>query len=324
MITINGKYKIPSEWFELRPYQYLKICEAVTDFLRGKRDFEAFKLQVLMILLDIESKKIKNLSETFCENLWRIGEQINFYYMFVYEDDRYKKLSPATQEKLLKTIPKADDSEPEMRIASQFKYRIKIDLHFGEQLLPFLDSMRLIGYKFHYANGLVDTSLTAAQYTDANSLVSLFYKSKDERALILDKLVRVLYCPEPYSQAAAEKVGLQNISQYEKVAVLYNYNAIIDWISDIEKYKYVFHGAKTSEKNLIGPNSPIYQLAGKGYGSVGEIEKMSLFNYLDLLLKETIDSVNQLGCTEMKHGEIAESTGLMEEQVDEILNNTKR
>ena len=67
MITINGKYKIPSEWLELRPYQYLKICEAVTDFLRGKKDFEAFKLQVLMILLDIESKKIKNLSETFCE-----------------------------------------------------------------------------------------------------------------------------------------------------------------------------------------------------------------------------------------------------------------
>ncbi len=316
MITVNNKFHIPNHWEELSPTQMCKVGRALRLLELGETDFLEFKLLLIYALLD-EEPSLHSSNETYCENLYRISEHITFPYKFVYPDSKFQNFPQDLQQWLSKHLPTDTDS-PHQRIAAKMDRVVIPDLNFCKQLIPVLPGTKLQGYTFDVNGEVVNTSLTALQYIEANAILQQFHTHKDERSLA--HLVKILYCPIPYSSDRAEKLSLKKIGEGALFAVMYNYMGIVNWIADLPKYNILFHApAKKGGKNPIGPNAPLYNLVGKGYGSFNEVASMPLFNYLDILLKQTVDAVLQLKSIGKKKGEIASELNLTVDQINTIL-----
>ena len=98
--------------------------------------------------------------------------------------------------------------------------------------------------------------------------------------------------------------------------MMLNFQAVIEWISRIPKYDLLFHrasGAKYSSP--LGMEGSLYTLSEKGYGDIDKVGGMNLFTYLDVLLKQTVDSIHSLNSCRMKPQEIASELNLSVEQV---------
>lgn len=316
MIIVNDKFHIPNQWEELSTSQFCNVGKALRLLEMGKVDFPEFKLLVIYALL--EEKPISQpQNDTYCENLFRISEHITFPYKFVYPDEKFLNFPPDIQQWLAKHLP-TDAEDPYLRIAAGMDRYVEPDLHFAKQMMPLLPGTNLNGYTFFLAGQVVNTTLTAQQYIDANTLLQQYHSSKQEE--FLRSLVQILYCPEPYSADKAQKLSLKKVGEEYLYAVMYNYMAIVNWISVLPKYDILFHSpSKKDGKNPLGPNAPLYTLAGKGYGSLNEVSAMPLFSYLDLLLKQTADAVLQLKSIGKKKGEIASELNLTIEQINTIL-----
>lgn len=316
MITVNNKFHIPSQWEELSPAQFSKVVRALRLLENGEVDFMEFKLLILYSLIDGEARPQPG-NDTYCENMYRIGEHLTFPYKFVYTDERFSSFPEELQEYLTKHLP-TDMEDPYMRVAAKMDHYIFPDVIFSKQLLPTLPGTKLQGYTFTVTGNVVNTSITAQQYIDANTMMQQYHSTRSES--FLKSLVQILYCPTPYSSEQAEKISLKKVGEGYLYAVMYNYMAITEWISRLTKYDILFNApAKGGGKNPLGPNAPLYTLAGKGYGSINEVASMPLFSYLDLLLKQTADAVLQLKSVGKKKGEIAAELNLTIDQINTII-----
>ena len=317
MITVNNKFHIPNQWEELSPAQFSKVVRALRLWEMGEiKDFLGFKITVLYALMD-EGVKAHPENEIFCENLFRLSEHITFPYRFVYPDEKFQIFPADIQEYLTKHMP-ADSEDPYIRMAAKMERFVLPDLHFAKQMIPEIPATKLQGYSFSVLADVVNTSLTAQQYIDANTVLQQYHSSKNEEFLY--SLVRILYCPTPYTPDKAEKISLKKVGEGYRYAVMYNYMAITDWIAALPKYDILFHApSKKDGKNPLGPNAPLYNLSGKGYGTLNEVGSMPLFSYLDLLLKQTVDAVLQLQSIGKKKGEICKELNLTVEQINTIL-----
>lgn len=316
MITVNNKFHIPNQWEELSPTQFCKVGRALRLLEMGEVGFLEFKLLVIYALLE-EEPKPQPQNDTYCENLFRISEHITFPYKFSYPDSKFKNLPDEVQQWLSKHLPTSTE-DPYHRIAAKMDWYVEPDLHFGKQLLPMLPGTKLQGYTFSISGQVVNTTLTALQYIDANTILQQYHNSRD--ISFLKDLTRILYCPAPYNSEKIEKITLKKVGEGYLYAVMYNYMAIVNWISALPKYDILFNSqSKGNGKNPLGPNAPLYTLAGKGYGSFNEMASMPLFSYLDLLLKQTVDAVLQLKSIGKKKAEIASELNLTIEQINTIL-----
>lgn len=316
MITVNNKFHIPNQWEELSPSQFCNVGKALRLLEMGEVDFPEFKLLVIYALLE-ENPKPQPQNDTYCENLFRISEHITFPYKFVYPDEKFQNFPQDIRQWLGKHLP-ADTEDPFLRIAAGMDRYVEPDLHFAKQLVPLLPGTNLKGYTFSVTGQVVNTTLTAQQYIDANTMLQQYHSSRD--ISFLEDLARILYCPAPYNNEKMEKISLKKVGEGELYAVMYNYMAIVNWISALPKYDILFHSpSKKDGKNPLGPNAPLYTLAGKGYGSLNEVSAMPLFSYLDLLLKQTADAVLQLKSIGKKKGEVASELNLTIEQINTIL-----
>lgn len=316
MITVNTKFHIPNQWEELTPTQFCKVGGALHLLEQGKVRFEEFKLLIIYALLDGDPKPQPE-NEIYCENLFRLSEYITFPYKFVYPDSKFQNFPPLTQIWLAKHLP-VDVQDPFHRVAAKMERYVEPDLLLFKQLLPQLPGTKLQGYTFQLTGGVVNTNLTAQQYIDANTVLQMYHQSGD--TTFLQQLVKILYCPAPYTGEKAENISLKKVNERDMYAVMYNYKGIVNWISRLEKYDILFNApAKKDGKNPLGPNAPLYTLAGKGYGSLIEVGAMPLFSYLDLLLKQTVDAVAQLNSLGKKKSEIAAELNLSIDQINTIL-----
>lgn len=156
------------------------------------------------------------------------------------------------------------------------------------------------GYLFHYdPSGRMDCNLTAEQYIDALSLMQAWQKTRHFSAL--ESLAKTLY------------PGLKKASRDETIAVYYNFRGILSWIQAIPAYALIFtpsDNPDANKKNPVGLASSIYSLSKAGYGSIDSVKDLPLFDYLDLLLQQSIDSILTLASTDMKPVKIAERLGL--------------
>ena len=316
MITVNNKFHIPNQWEELSPTQFCKVGGALHLLEQGKVRFEEFKLLIIYALLDGDPKPQPE-NEIYCENLFRLGEHITFLYKFHYPDIKFQSFPVHTQEYLAKKLP-TDMGDPFHRIASKMEMYVEADLLMSKQLLPMLPETKLKGYTFSEDEGVVNTNLTALQYTDANIMLQMFHSTGKKS--FLEHLVRILYCPYPYLGEKAEKISLKGVKDETMYAVMYNYTGITAWISALPKYDILFNAPKKkNSKNPLGPNAPLYTLTGQGYGSLNEVGAIPLFSYLDLLLKLTVDAVAHLESVGKKKSEIAAQLNLSIDQINTIL-----
>lgn len=317
MITVNNKFHVPNQWEELSPIQFQKVGRALHLLDNGKLDFLGFKLLVIYALIDGEPK-VNSGNEIYCENLYRISEHITFPYKFVYPDPKFGNFRNDIQEWLSKHLP-TDLTNPFHRVAAKMDRYIYPDICFAKQMLPVLPGTKLKGYTFTVTGQVVNTTLTAGQYIEANIMLQQYLDTKE--ISMLETLVKILYSKYPYNSDDLKNISLKNTSPGALEAAMYNYMAITNWISSLSKYDILFNAPSVGKerKNPLGPKAPLYTLSGKGFGTLKEVEVMPLFSYLDLLLKQTVDAVQQLKSIGKKKSEIAKELNMTIDQVNTII-----
>lgn len=317
MIQINGKY-FPSGWEELSPEQWLGVVDSMLEFGSRKCDFTTFQIRLVESIVGKLPHDPSNA--VLCENFFRLTELFSWPYVYTYKDERYDRLSDRTKELLRYHLPsQLDQGDPEVRIASSFEARVDFDLCFAAQLLPCLPSdpgMR--GYRFSCRGTLASTSITARQYVSAMSLLEALSPDAEYQDEILSSLLCVLYTR---NDCDMEEYPAGRIPFNERMAVMYNFRAVNEWLSRLPKYDLLFHRSGTSgdgHKSPLGMEASLYALTEKGYGDIDTVGGMDLLTYLDVLLKQTVDSILSLHSCRMKPQEIASELGLSVDQVVSI------
>lgn len=284
MITLKLKKsrQVPNRWHELNEEQFVRLAGVISDFEKGVTNFEQFKVMTVAAILDLKVNKLK-MTETLFENLFRISEQLDFPY---------------------KIREKEDHKEVEFRICVNRQMQPKVKQNQG--------------YVFTVDSGMIETSIVSEQYVDAVSVMKLY--SSDHSDQSLDMLVKVLYCPLPYSKENMQKVKLHQFTRNQKLAVYYNFRGLLEWIRRIDKYDIIFNSAEEKPgKSPIGMEGSLYSLSKAGYGVFRDICTINLFTYLDLLLSQTIESIHTLKGCGLKPTEIAEKLNLTVGQISTVV-----
>lgn len=283
MITLKLKKtrQVPNRWHELNEDQFVRLAGVIADFEAGTTNFEQFKVMTVAAILDLKVDRLK-MSDTLFENLFRISEQLDFPYRLHEKEDR---------------------KEVEFRIC------------INRQMQPKVKQNK--GYVFTVDSGMIETSIVSEQYVDAISVMKLYSSDHSEQAL--DMLVKILYCPLPYSKENMQKVKLHQFSRDQKLAAYYNFRGLLEWIRKIDKYDIIFNSAEDKPgKSPIGMEGSLYSLSKAGYGVFRDICKIDLFTYLDLLLSQTIESIHTLKGCGLKPTEIAEKLNLTVGQISSV------
>lgn len=283
MITLKLRKtrQVPNRWHELDEAQFVRLSGAIADFEAGVTTFEQFKVMTVAAILDLKVNRLK-MTDTLFENLFRISEQLDFPYRILEKEDR---------------------KEVEFRIC------------VNRQMMPKVKQNK--GYVFTVDSGMIETSIVSEQYVDALSVMKLY--SSDHSEQTLDMLVKVLYCPLPYSKENMQKVKLHQFTREQKLAAYYNFRGLLEWIRRIDKYDIIFNSAEDRPgRSPLGMEGSLYSLSKAGYGVFRDICKIDLFTYLDLLLSQTIESIYTLKGCGLKPTEIAEKLNLTVGQISSV------
>lgn len=283
MITLKLRKtrQVPNRWHELDEAQFVRLSGAIADFEAGVTTFDQFKVMTVAAILDLKVNRLK-MTDTLFENLFRISEQLDFPYRILEKEDR---------------------KEVEFRIC------------VNRQMMPKVKQNK--GYVFTVDSGMIETSIVSEQYVDALSVMKLY--SSDHSEQTLDMLVKVLYCPLPYSKENMQKVKLHQFTREQKSAAYYNFRGLLEWIRRIDKYNIIFNSAEDRPgRSPLGMEGSLYSLSKAGYGVFRDICKLDLFTYLDLLLSMTIESIHSLKGCGLKPTEIAEKLNLTVGQISSV------
>lgn len=284
MITLKLRKtrQVPNRWHELDEAQFVRLSGAIADFEAGVTTFEQFKVITVAAILDLKVNRLK-MTDTLFENLFRISEQLDFPYRILEKEDR---------------------KEVEFRIC------------VNRQMMPKVKQNK--GYVFTVDSGMIETSIVSEQYVDALSIMKLYSSDHSEQAL--DMLVKVLYCPLPYSKENMQKLKLHQFTREQKLAAYYNFRGLLEWIRRIDKYDIIFNSAEDRPgRSPLGMEGSLYSLSKAGYGVFRDICKLDLFTYLDLLLSMTIESIHSLKGCGLKPTEIAEKLNLTVGQISSVV-----
>lgn len=284
MITLKLRKtrQVPNRWHELDEAQFVRLSGAIADFEAGITTFEQFKVMTVAAILDLKVNRLK-MTDTLFENLFRISEQLDFPYRILEKEDR---------------------KEVEFRIC------------VNRQMMPKVKQNK--GYVFTVDSGMIETSIVSEQYVDALSVMKLYSSDHSEQAL--DMLVKILYCPLPYSKENMQKVKLHQFTREQKLAAYYNFRGLLEWIRRIDKYDIIFNSAEDRPgRSPLGMEGSLYSLSKAGYGVFRDICKLDLFTYLDLLLSMTIESIHSLKGCGLKPTEIAEKLNLTIGQISSVV-----
>lgn len=314
--------KFPTKWEDLSPDQFIKVIYLISQFDDPDLNMSIRELQLRLYLelARINNRKLlKKDYSFFQEVIFKNMEKMSFVYKIIYRDDRFKNLSSKMQKVLMKVMPEGIDN-PEAIFASRFERSIDLDLCFGKQLIPTLYNKyrKLPGYQFEIVSGVIRTSLTCEQYIDAISAMTSYAQGTSDA---LDLLVAILYTKEYSTSAAID--NLPKVKRYHdlvKLAVLMNFQAIINWISVTDKYKILFSAVeKSTSKNVLGMNDVVYNIVEKGYGNIKSVENTNLITFFDLMLKSVVDAAKAMKDAKMKRHEIAEKLNITLENLNTIL-----
>lgn len=313
MIRINGK-QYPDRWEELTPEQYVAVVAAICTFQNGGCGFSGFRRAVTEAVIGPIPAEPANC--ILCENIFRISERLTFPYRYEYDDPRYAGLSEDVKRLLEKQLPEdLDMTDPQIRIAASFRMSVRPDLDFHRQMLPVLPSApELKGYTFEVCDSLARTDMTAGQYVAANALLDVLLSGGDYFDEALNTLAATLY--------KGEGSNVAKLPFAEKMAVMFNYIAVTEFIARLQKYDLIFNrtaaGDNRKRRSPLGGEATLYTLVEKGYGDLATVEGMNLFAYLDVLLKQTIDCILQLKAIKKKPAEIAGELNLSPIQIESV------
>lgn len=275
-LTLNRHtYNIPSKWEECDAATFSRLSRAMWNFELGHTDFDAFKVEIVAACLGVDIPSTR-LTDFLGVNFFTLSELLTFPYTLHNNPD-----------------------------GSQTAY---IDVVMQKNLYPQVGGID--GYRYDTdAAGVIDSTLTAAQYTSGISLLNLqssYIRSyREDLALqLLDTLMRLLYN------------GKSGVSVDEMIAVMYNFRGITESIRRDTSYDLIFRKADhKTEPSPVGSNSGIFALTKAGYGDFDAVSKMDVHTFLSAMVQQTVDSIHTLQGSGMKPGKIAQKLNLDVEQV---------
>jgi len=318
----DNKYSFPDKWEELSQEQYIYLAGLLRKYHLGILTAGEVRIHFFLKVAGLMPRRIRKAEkeQIYSENVWRAASMINFFFKYVYQNKKsFSQFDPELKQQLAHTDPEDLPDSPDVRVARKMKRQLEVNAVFARNLvtsLPGIHSMK--PYRFNLEDDFLDTSLTAAQYVDAYSVFETWAESN--KAKSLDLLVAILYQDKDYSsEKAYNRIELAGrISPEIKHAIMLNYMAIHLFLSQRTKYSILFTGTGTDKKGNItlGFHDSIYSLIKSGYG---EVEKMNLVKFLDLMLKELKDSVKMMQENDMKLEDIASKAKLTVSQVKSLL-----
>lgn len=278
MITITlykHTYHIPSRWEDCDAETFRRLARAMWNFEMGHTDFETFRIEIVAACLGVDIPSTR-LTDFLGVNFFTLSELLTFPYSLRDNPD-------GTQTAFVEVV-------------------------MQNNLYPCIGNAE--GYKYETdANGVIDTTLNAAQYTSGISLLNLqaSYISdyREDLALqLLDTFVRLLYNGRT----------IANID--DRIAVMYNFRGITESIRRDSSYDLIFRKkAQKSEPSPVGSNAGLFSLTKAGYGDFAAVSKMDVHTFLSAMVQQTVDSIHSLQGAGMKPGKIAEKLNLDVEQV---------
>lgn len=320
----DNTYEFPDRWEELDKNQYLELVDSLIDYSSGKANALGCRATWFCNMAGIDIKRRDNLNDLFWENIYRAASLFTFFFEVEYFDaatgdkKTISHLPREIRENLRKNSPDTLPNLPEYRWASKLEYRFVIDAVFPKNLLPdvIVFGKSYPGYRFNISSSVFSTSLTARDFIDATMVYNQYVETRDPENL--RQLIGLLYFKNVQS---SEKL-VREVSERDSFAILLNFQAILAFLMNNTRYSIIWSrkSSTASEKKLsVGVADSIYMLSKQGYGSVGELSRQNLVVYLDLLLKNVIDSVHMMHNNNATIEEIATETGLSITQVKKII-----
>lgn len=325
MLTLHlneKQYEFPNSWEELSQEEFIYLADLLRQYHQGILTAGDVRVHYFLKVSNLKPRRIRRAEreQLFSENVYRAASMINFFFKWVYHNKKsFATLPRELQEQLTHTDPDDLPDSLNVRAARKMKRHMEVNALFARNLVPVIPGVKSMkGYRFTLEHDFLDTSLTAAQYVDAYSVFETWAEKNETKTL--DLLCGILYQQKDYSseiaynrQELARRIPIQI-----KQAILMNYMAIHIFLSQKTKYAILFSGTGTDKKGKItlGFHDSIYSLIKAGYG---DVEKMNLVKFLDLMLKELKDSVKVLHDHEMKLEDIASKAKLTVHQVKSLI-----
>ena len=322
-LCLNDKeYEFPNSWEELTQDQYIYLCGLLRKYHQGILNAGEVRIHFFLYVANLKPRRIRRAEkeQLFSENVYRAASMIGFFFKWVYENKKsFANFSKELQGQLTHTDPEDLPDNVNVRAARKMKRYMEVDAVFARNLVPGIPGFKTLkAYRFILEDNFLDTSLTAAQYVDAYSVFENWAEENESKTL--DLMCAILYQDKDYSSKRAyESIEVVRRIPIEiKQAILLNYMAIHVFLSQRTKYTILFSGTGTDKKGKItlGFHDSIYSLIKAGYG---DVEKMNLVKFLDLMLKELMDSVQLLHDNEMKLEDIASKAKLSVAQVKSLI-----
>lgn len=193
----------------------------------------------------------------------------------------------------------------------------KLDICFLAQLLPEvkIGRKKYTGYTVNTDYNTLTCSLTAAQFVDAWELI----KSKSDK---LPLLASILYSSMPYSSAKAH----EQAKVFEKVdpimlqAISFNFQALVNYLFTKTHFSLLSSG-KTNDIPEIstGMQETMYNLSVDGMGDVNSVKQMPVIEFLTILRKKLIESVQAMHKSGIDILKIINATGLDSQTIKKML-----
>lgn len=321
----NNKYEVANKWEELSQKQFLQILELLTDYLGGKFSLFQFRIVTVLIVLGLKPRRIRKTEQEQLqsENVYRISQHLPFILRIEYSANKsFAGLKKEVREKLNYLLPEElDQTLPEVRWALKAKKQIVPNFVFAANLVPEIKLRRrkLLGYTFKLDGKILTTSLTAAQYIEAQTAYNEYIDSGDTNMLNL--LVGILYCPGEYTSEKAIETSktLHKLTHETANAVFINFQAIQQFLTSRTKYNLLFSAKSTRSKSKAaqpGLEAVVFSLIKSG---VHNPEEMNLVKFFELMYNDLISNIQALHKQEIPLDKIAEQTGLTIAKINQIL-----
>lgn len=335
----NGNsYKLKNTWEELSADEYKAVLKFIVQHQNEEITLHQLRLQVFFLLSGLRPRLNRNpdKADLQAENITRMAHQMCFMMRVDYENTKsFSNLSKASRGLLEHYLPSELDQTPEVRWADKAVKTIRPDLVFARNLIPTIGRRRHIlnGYIFEVKDRILTTSLTTAQFIDAQTICTEIEQSGSES--LLNLLVAILYMPLLASgsnaprppqwynaqEASQEAKQLDWLDPETKKAIYINFNAIQTYLCTRTKYAILFNAPATTEtvkkpKHNLGLGSMAYSLMKSGYG---DIENSNLVKFFEIMYSDLVTNVMTLHKQGHPIDKIAEMTGLTIFKINQIL-----
>ena len=313
-----GEVNLPTAWHELTTNQFKPLASVIYDQM-GKRDIIELRLLMLQAITGYERSK-KRYTEDEAEqincNLYILSQFVMFPFRTIYDNpDLINLLSPELQKRLQKCflfeIHDSEFTEEIAKFGGLLKYKIDLNLNITSNLIPDITIGGIVykGPRFNIdKNGILDTSLVAGQWIDANDYANLNDLAGIAACLYFNK--RADYST---SLAQEQKPLFENANPADLKAIWLVFKAMQNYLVAHPRFSVLFSRKKKTEEYFdpskieVSSSDIIYHLVKEGTGSLAEVMNMPVLDFLNIQVKNIADAIKTLREMGKKNGEIAKA-----------------